>query len=44
MKNINVLIVELVSYAQKRGLIEKEDRIYAVNRLCELFCLDEHIV
>ena len=42
MKNINVLIAELVSYAQKRGLIEKEDRIYAVNRLCELFCLDAY--
>jgi len=42
MKNINVLIAELVSYSVKCGLIEKEDRVYAVNRLCELFGLDAY--
>ena len=32
---INTLIAQLVDYAQKEGLIEKEDRIYAANRLIE---------
>ena len=34
-------ILELVDYGLKNGLLEKEDRIYTVNRLLELFGLDE---
>jgi UDPglucose--hexose-1-phosphate uridylyltransferase len=34
-------ITKLVQYAEKTGLIEKEDKIYAVNRLLELLDLEE---
>ncbi len=34
-------IAKLVLYAEKTGLIESEDRIYAVNRLLELFELED---
>ena len=33
-------IYALVTYALKTGLIEKEDRIYTINRLLELFQMD----
>ena len=34
-------IRKLVEYGLKTGLVEKEDEIYTVNRLLELFELDE---
>ncbi len=36
------LITKLVLYAEETGLIEKEDKIYATNRLLELFELEEY--
>ncbi len=33
--NINEAVFSLVSYAEKQGLIEKEDKIFAVNRIIE---------
>ncbi len=35
-------IAKLVLYAERAGLIEKEDRVYAVNRLLELFDLEDY--
>ena len=35
--NICGLIDELVSYGEREGLIEGDDRIYCINRLLELF-------
>lgn len=40
---INTYITELVNYGIANGLIEENDRIYAVNRLTELMELDEYI-
>lgn len=34
-------IKKLVAYGLQTGLVEKEDEIYTVNRLLELFGLDE---
>ena len=34
-------IRKLVEYGLKTGLVKKEDEIYTVNRLLELFELDE---
>lgn len=39
---IDTYISQLVGYALRTGLIEKEDRIYTVNRLLELFGLEEY--
>ena len=36
------LITKLVTYAEKTGLIEEEDRVYAINRLLELFGLEDY--
>lgn len=36
------LIRELVDYAKETGLIEKADEDYSINRLLELFCLDDY--
>lgn len=36
-------ITKLVLYAERAGLIEKEDRIYVVNRLLELFDLEDYL-
>jgi UDPglucose--hexose-1-phosphate uridylyltransferase len=35
-------IAKLVQYAEETGLIEKEDKIYAANRLLELFELEDY--
>ncbi len=35
-------ITELVAYAERTGLIEKEDRTFAINRLLELFELEDY--
>lgn len=42
MKDINVLIAELVNYGMIKGLVDKEDEIYTVNRLLETLQLDEY--
>ena len=34
-------ILDLADYGIATGLIEEADRIFTVNRLLELFCLDE---
>ena len=39
---INTYITELVNYGIEKGLIDEQDRIYTVNRLIELFELDEY--
>ncbi len=39
---INTYIAELVNYGINKGLIDEQDRIYTVNRLIELFELDEY--
>lgn len=39
---INKAIAELIEYARKKGLIEKEDRIYATNRVLEALGLSEY--
>ena len=36
------LIDKLVAYGLKTGLVEKEDKIYTINRLLELFRLDDY--
>jgi UDPglucose--hexose-1-phosphate uridylyltransferase len=36
------LIDKLVAYGLKTGLVEKEDKIYTINRLLELFGLDDY--
>lgn len=38
---IGGLIRQLVDYGLQQGLVEKEDEIYTINRLLELFQLDE---
>lgn len=43
VKDINLLIKELVSYGMKKGLVEKEDEIYTINRLLEILGLEEYI-
>ena len=40
--NISTLIRELVIYGRKTGLIEPTDETYTVNRLLELFGLNDH--
>ena len=37
---MNGLISELVGYGIEKGLIEEADKIYVINRLLELFKLD----
>ena len=37
---IDVAVLALVNYAEKAGLIEKEDKIYSVNRIIEALALD----
>ena len=39
---ISTLIDELVSYAEREGLVEGDDRIYCINRLLEVFEEDEY--
>ncbi len=39
---INKAIAELVEYALNKGLIEKEDKIYATNRVLEILGLSEY--
>ena len=39
---MNELISELVAYGMDRGLVEEADQIYVVNRLLELFELEEY--
>lgn len=39
---INKYIKALVEYGIKAKLIQEEDRIYTLNRLLELFCLEEY--
>ena len=34
-------ILKLVKYAKATGLIEKEDEVYTINRLLELFEVDD---
>ena len=38
---INTYITELVNYGISKGLIDELDRVYTVNRLAELFGIDE---
>lgn len=42
MSDINKLIRELVNYGLHTGLIQKEDEVYAINRLLEVLRLDEY--
>ena len=42
MKDINKLINELIAYGTKTGLIDEADKVYTINRLLELFELDEY--
>ncbi|MCI8453900.1 MAG: UDP-glucose--hexose-1-phosphate uridylyltransferase [Lachnospiraceae bacterium] len=35
-------IRNLIAYGERTGLLEKEDTIYAINRLLDLLCLDEY--
>ena len=39
---INEAITQLINYAEKNGIIAKEDRAYAVNRVLEVLALDEY--
>ncbi len=39
---INTYITELVNYGISKGLIDELDRVYMVNRLAELFGIDEY--
>ncbi len=41
-KNIYELIDELVEYGIRSGLVEKEDRIYVINQLLELYKRDDY--
>ena len=43
MKDINILIVELVQYGIESGLVEPCDRVYCINKLLELFLEDSYI-
>ena len=42
MQKIGNLITQLVRYGEKTGLVVAEDRIYTINRLLEIFHLDEY--
>ena len=42
MNNISDLIKELVKYGKDRGLVDKEDEVYTINRLIELFDENEY--
>ncbi|MDD7402393.1 MAG: UDP-glucose--hexose-1-phosphate uridylyltransferase [Butyribacter sp.] len=42
MQKIGNLITQLVRYGEKTGLVAAEDRIYTINRLLEIFHLDEY--
>ena len=42
MENINILIKRLVNYCEKNGIIEKNDRVWATNRLLEILQLDDY--
>ena len=42
MNNISDLIKELVKYGKDRGLVDKEDEVYTINRLIELFNENEY--
>lgn len=42
MNNISDLIKELVKYGKDRGLVGKEDEVYTINRLIELFNENEY--
>ena len=42
MNNISDLIKELVKYGMDRGLVDKEDEVYTINRLIELFNENEY--
>ena len=44
MKDICILIKELTDYGVRSGLVEKDDVTYTVNRLLELFGIDEYSV
>ena len=39
---INTYITELVNYGISKGLVDELDRVYTINRLAELFGLDEY--
>ena len=39
---MNTAIKKLVQYGIAKGLIEKEDAIYIINRLLELFHIEEY--
>ena len=39
---INEAITQLIDYAERNGIIEKEDRAYAVNRVLEVLAIDEY--
>ena len=42
MENINVLIKRLVNYSEKNGMIAKNDRAWATNRLLEILKIDDY--
>ena len=42
MNNISDLIKELVAYGEGKGLVDKEDEVYTINRLIELFDENEY--
>ncbi len=42
MNNISDLIKELVKYGKDKGLVDKEDEVYTINRLIELFNENEY--
>ena len=44
MKDINILVTRLVDYAQAKGLVGEEDRIWAVNSLLDKLKLDHYEV
>lgn len=39
---INEAITQLINYAEKNGIIEKSDRVYALNRVLEVLSLTEY--
>ncbi len=39
---VNNSIANLINYALKNNLIEKEDTVYSINRLLEVLCVDEY--
>ncbi len=39
---INEAITQLINYAEKNGIIAKEDRAYAANRVLEVLAIDEY--